>query len=526
MPNEISPAEPLVSVVMPVYQVEDYLPDAIDSLRRQTYRNLEVILVDDGSPDSCGEICDAYATRDARIRVVHRDNGGLALARNTGAAAATGEFLSFVDGDDLLEEHAYERMVGSLLESGSDFATGNVQRFTARGRWQAAGQRESHRSSVSGTTLLARPELLFDAIACNKVFRRDFFVGQGITFPEGRFFEDMVPMFGAYRAARSVDVLRQPVYLWRMREDGASLSQQRTHRKNLADKALMLHIIHRQVQELALPELSSAFYRKALETDLWLYLRRVGPGTASDFLELLTRAVRTYWSSAPPAVRAGLPLERRVQYRALCEGKAQLLQPIRQWFDDHHGRLPIREEQGDVFLDHSALPVGWPVLTRLDRSLGTESQVQSQVTEVAWDEGAGLHIGGWSRLPIRPVEEQDVQLLMESPASGDLVDLPTATAVEATGRDVARDDDHRAASRVRFEATLDRDTLLALAGRGGSRRWFLAVEVSTPQVVRRSRLRSFARDAARLPEPRFLDDSVQAVPLATSRRELAVDLRR
>ena len=97
----------LISVIVPVYKVEQYLPQCVESILNQTYRNLELILVDDGSPDGCGKICDAYAEKDSRVRVIHKKNGGLSDARNAGLNAASGDYLSFIDGDDWIEPDTY-----------------------------------------------------------------------------------------------------------------------------------------------------------------------------------------------------------------------------------------------------------------------------------------------------------------------------------------------------------------------------------------------------------------------------------
>ena len=91
---------PLVSVIIPIYKVEKYLAECIDSVINQTYHNIEIILVDDGSPDGCGAMCDAYAAQDERVRVIHCPNGGLSAARNSGVDIATGEFITFLDSDD------------------------------------------------------------------------------------------------------------------------------------------------------------------------------------------------------------------------------------------------------------------------------------------------------------------------------------------------------------------------------------------------------------------------------------------
>ena len=107
---------PRISVIIPVYKVEAYLRRCIDSIINQSFRDLEIILVDDGSPDNCGAICDEYACRDARIHVIHQENMGLYGARNTGMKIASGEYISFVDSDDWMEADAYSQMIQIIAE--------------------------------------------------------------------------------------------------------------------------------------------------------------------------------------------------------------------------------------------------------------------------------------------------------------------------------------------------------------------------------------------------------------------------
>ena len=96
-----------ISIIVPIYKVEDYLPQCLDSLVGQTYQNMEIILVEDGSPDNSGAICDAYAAKDARVRVIHKKNGGVSSARNAGLAAVTGDLIGFLDGDDFISPDMY-----------------------------------------------------------------------------------------------------------------------------------------------------------------------------------------------------------------------------------------------------------------------------------------------------------------------------------------------------------------------------------------------------------------------------------
>lgn len=112
----------LISVIVPIYKVEPYLPSCLDSILSSTYRELEIILIDDGSPDNCPAICDEYAFRDPRIKVIHQDNQGLVVARNVGLSIATGDYVAFVDSDDVISPIMYEAMVSAMERTGADMA--------------------------------------------------------------------------------------------------------------------------------------------------------------------------------------------------------------------------------------------------------------------------------------------------------------------------------------------------------------------------------------------------------------------
>ena len=110
----------LISVILPCYKVEKYIDKCMDTIVNQTYKNLEIILVDDGSPDNCGKICDEWAKKDARVKVVHKENGGLSSARNAGMEVASGDFITFVDPDDCVDKTMYEKMIKRIEEENSD----------------------------------------------------------------------------------------------------------------------------------------------------------------------------------------------------------------------------------------------------------------------------------------------------------------------------------------------------------------------------------------------------------------------
>ena len=119
--------ELLISVIVPVYKVEKYLNRCVNSIINQIYKNLEIILIDDGSPDKCPYICDEWSKRDSRIKVLHKQNGGLSDARNAGLKIATGEFIGFVDSDDWIAPEMYERLLTAIIKDQSDIAECNVK---------------------------------------------------------------------------------------------------------------------------------------------------------------------------------------------------------------------------------------------------------------------------------------------------------------------------------------------------------------------------------------------------------------
>src|SRR6266536_2814375 len=142
-----------ISVVVPIYNVELYLPACLQSIARQSLRDLDVVLVDDGSSDRSAAIAEHFCRHDRRFRLLRQANAGLGAARNAGLAAAECEYLAFIDSDDVLPANAYELLLGSLRRSGSDFATGNVRRLSSAGLTQAqflarrSGERGGRRTS-------------------------------------------------------------------------------------------------------------------------------------------------------------------------------------------------------------------------------------------------------------------------------------------------------------------------------------------------------------------------------------------
>lgn len=224
----------MISVIVPVYDVEPYLRQCVESIINQSYANLEILLIDDGSPDKCGAICDEYAIKDSRVKVFHTENRGLSAARNLGIRESSGDYIAFIDSDDWIEPDMYEVLLRRLEETGADISACGYDVVSGR---KTAEWRPKEKVYDSTEALKA---LLSDAInnnAWNKLFRRKVFqsvADNGSIFPEGKNYEDITVMHRIVVEARSVAVVEKPLYHYRMRPD--SISQSYTA-NNLLDYA-------------------------------------------------------------------------------------------------------------------------------------------------------------------------------------------------------------------------------------------------------------------------------------------------
>lgn len=234
----------MISVIVPVYGVEAYLRKCIDSILNQTCRDLEVILVDDGSPDDCGVICDEYASIDSRVRVFHTENHGLSAARNLGLLEARGDTISFIDSDDWIESNMLEVMKIKMEETG---ATVCICGFWIENGFSQDENLFQNEIFTGNTALRALIEGRINDNVWNKLYRREVFVEQFaddssmvgaadnlILFPNGKNYEDYYIMHKIIKSAKKVIVLNQSLYHYRMRKD--SITQDYSA-KNLLDFA-------------------------------------------------------------------------------------------------------------------------------------------------------------------------------------------------------------------------------------------------------------------------------------------------
>ena len=213
----MSQEKALISIIIPVYKVEKYLEKCIQSVINQTYENLQIILVDDGSPDNCGKICDEYAKKDHRIEVIHKSNGGLSDARNKGLEIAKGEYIGFVDSDDYIEADMYEVLYNLLKQYNADVSICNfytVSQGKIAIKNAENGIKEYNRIEILKEVLLDNN---IQSYAWNKLYKKELF--DEIKYPVGKKYEDIGTTFYLLEKCNKVVVTGKPEYYYINRQD-------------------------------------------------------------------------------------------------------------------------------------------------------------------------------------------------------------------------------------------------------------------------------------------------------------------
>lgn len=253
----------MISVIVPVYNVEPYLPQCLDSILAQTYKDLEILLIDDGSTDRCSEICDQYAARDPRIRVRHTENRGLSVARNCGLDHACGDYIGFVDSDDWIEPDMYESLFHTAEQTGADIVTCRFYQEYVGKTEESSGPPESF--AVEGCDILHT--YLLDHRICqdswNNLFRADLF--HSLRYLEGRSFEDYAIKPLLLQEARKMVYVPSCLLHYRNRQN--SLSNVHTLKSNIdywltyRDRYLLLSPMSKEYDHLSLAQAIGAIGR-------------------------------------------------------------------------------------------------------------------------------------------------------------------------------------------------------------------------------------------------------------------------
>ncbi|WP_309131502.1 CDP-glycerol glycerophosphotransferase family protein [Brevibacterium sp.] len=491
---------PLVTIVVPVYNVAQYLPEFLDSVVGQTYKNLEILVVDDGSPDESAAIARRWGRWDRRIKVITKPNGGLGDARNAGLKAARGKYITFTDSDDILPPNGIRSMVETIEASGSDFVVGTMVRMRGGKKWLPQWTRRAHGANRIGITVDQFPEILLDVFACNKIWNTEFFREHVHGFPVGVAYEDQEPSVKSYLSATKFDIIKDHVYYWRIRDDGSSITQQKAKLTDLRDRIRVSLAVGEHMVETPLEAVRRGWYRKIFGVDLIQYVEQV-PRTGEEYFEelcdgyeaIISLCEDDFWRDVAtyPSVAAWYVLNR--DYESLMEVIAGHVERGRGY--------RLHRDEGvlsawPLYVDGLRAQPNDKVFETRDEYL----DIVSKVTQVEWLDDSRVRIGGHAfvRSAFSPDENVNLSLSAVNTLTGERLEMPTRLVHDPAINEFAGTE-ARDCSTSGFEAVVDTSQLSFTTASDstveGEEFWKLVVSVQFEQIRKEDILREIADDA-------------------------------
>lgn len=512
---------PLLSVVVPFYNVAEYLEACLESVAQQTLSDMEVVMIDDGSTDDSAMIAKGFAARDPRFQLVRQENQGLGLARNAGVPHSTGRYLAFIDSDDIIPRYAFDLMVTSLEETGSDIACGGVRRIGTAGLQRSAMHHEIFKIDRKATHVREFPELLQDRTAWNKVFRRSFWDEHDFKFPAG-LYEDIPVTIPAHVLAKQVDVLRDVVYHWRIRETGTrSITQRRTEPGNLADRIRSVQAASDFLVKNA-PDLKDAYDLSALADDVRIYVNVIDQGDDA-YRDSFFSLVNGFLDGISPNLYSGLSALDRLKFHAVRQQLTDELVEIVSFSKSHpkrHSAIQRPDFPGKWYGDYPYL--NDPRFPDHLFELSDELALTTGVDEISWRQGR-LRVEGHAYIARMDAPERgDTEIEVEFRRRRRLLRKVIRCKVEQVRRpDVTATSGQATACHDWSGFALEVDPAKLDTGEGV---WHVFVTVTTNGVRKRARL-AMPRGLGQWPPAREITPGRLIKPKYTQARELVIGVQ-
>lgn len=297
---------PKISTIIPVYNVEQYIEQAIDSVLNQTLNDIEIILVDDGSTDNSGLILDEYAEKYPNCHVYHQENQGQAVARNNALKHATGEYITFLDADDYIPLDAYEKLYNTITQEGTDLIVGDCLRFNNETTFKSNLYNQvfpENFQEIPSTHIKEYKNLVYDT-GIWRLVKKSFLDKYNLKFAEGLFYEDILFSIQLHYLADSVSLIPDVVYYWRSRNTGIdkSTTQSKAQIQNMRDRFIIANLIKEfQLEHKINDELIEEQYYKWLSNDFLLYVDIFGE-TTDEYQKELLKNINTLLPNIPDKV--------------------------------------------------------------------------------------------------------------------------------------------------------------------------------------------------------------------------------
>lgn len=318
---------PLLSVIVPVYNAANYLASCIESILNQDFTDLELILIDDGSSDGSGELCDNYARKDQRVRVTHQENQGQAVARNKGIEMARGTYIGFCDNDDLLHPDMFAVLVGNMITSGADVSAGSYEEKDSEGKLmpkEHSGECFVYNNFEGMKEFLSRE--VMDIYVWTKIYRKQLLDLHAIRFEAGRNDEDFLFNHQVFLHAEKTVFIDRPLYTYYVREASESrVFYRKAWRKYLHNTLYRTYRIETLTAQFY-PELLALAKRQTIRYNVMMLGRSLSAGydNSEPYFSYIMRyqrrnrkqviAQRRYWGMSLPGVLAMTILPSRLYF--------------------------------------------------------------------------------------------------------------------------------------------------------------------------------------------------------------------
>ncbi|EAF0911487.1 glycosyltransferase [Listeria monocytogenes] len=308
-----------LSVVIAVYNVSEYIEACLTSVLEQNYKNVELIIVNDGSTDDTFQKVEKLVDGHTNVILIDQENQGVSAVRNNGVKAATGDYLGFVDGDDIIAKDMFQKMMDSFEMSDADMVTIGVARLSGDKVYPSTLHERYMVEKKEATTIEETPVLLYDTTSWNKVFKKSFWDKHHLEFPEGQMYEDIALMIPAFLYAEKVNIIPDVGYYWRSREGGAkSITQRRNDIAMVNDRLLALKKVNQVLNEKNIQgDLRYQNERKNFEIDLfsmieWAFL------APKDYYLALQPLIKNYVEQEMKTTALNdIPKEKKRLFKAL-----------------------------------------------------------------------------------------------------------------------------------------------------------------------------------------------------------------
>jgi CDP-glycerol glycerophosphotransferase len=374
-----------ISTIMPTYNVQGYIDEAINSVAAQEnpLYDLELIVIDDGSTDGTVNVVEQLKEEfPGDILVIQQDNEGPGAARNKGINLSTGDFIAFLDGDDILYDDAYFKLLQSAMSNNADIVVGNVDRFNSSSNHFVSGlHRKIFDNELSNTHIINNHSLLYDTTSWNKLFRADFLKKYQILFPENILYEDIPFNMEAHLRSTCTNIITDKVYRWRLRDgNDKSITQSRFEFKNLEDRITAIKLFSEIVTKLNINDTdfiaSKEFKELTLDFPLYMDHLKDAPEGYSEFFQKEFLEYKAQLKSN--AMEEKLTSRDRIKYFLLEKGDFSLLKKFVE-YQGSYLRLPTKKVQNQQVFDTTNFEVD---LSQLPLSLVDVKNDHQPITKI------------------------------------------------------------------------------------------------------------------------------------------------